>query len=280
VYIKIDIGKKPVEHNKNYLLLVTQTSFDPTMGSSSGNVFNVRNSTHLITDLKEIPIDSDLRFASFDIADMYSNIPTKDLINIIEQSRDQHELQHNIRTEILNLSNTLIQQNYFQYQDLTYIQKEGLAMGAPSSSLLSEIYLQHIEMNKIVHILLKYHIVGYVRYVDDILIAYKQNLTNIHEVLACFNKLTPTLKFTIEKETENKINFLDISITRNDDSLSFSIYRKPTTTDTIIPNDSCHPPEHKMAAIKFLNQSTRHIQPQRHQQNTRKQHHTPNTTQQ
>jgi hypothetical protein len=25
-----------------------------------------------------------------------------------------------------------------------------------------------------------------------------------------------------------------------------------TTTDTIIPNDSCHPPEHKMAAIKFL----------------------------
>jgi hypothetical protein len=50
--------------------------------------------------------------------------------------------------------------------------------------------------------------------------------------------LTPTLKFTIEKETENKINFLDISITTNDDSLSFSIYRKPTTTDTIIPNDS------------------------------------------
>jgi hypothetical protein len=52
------------------------------------NVLNVRNSTHLITDLKEIPIDSDLRFASFDIADMYSNIPTKDLINIIELSCD------------------------------------------------------------------------------------------------------------------------------------------------------------------------------------------------
>jgi hypothetical protein len=43
VYVKIDIGKT-VEHNKNDLLLVTQyyyllynaTSFDPTMGSSSG----------------------------------------------------------------------------------------------------------------------------------------------------------------------------------------------------------------------------------------------------
>jgi hypothetical protein len=94
---------------------------------------------------------------------------------------------------------------------------------------------------KIVHILLQYRFVGYFRYVDDILITYKQNLTNTHKVLVCFNKLTPSLKFTIETETENKINFLDISITWNDDSLSFSIYRKPTTTDTIIPKGSCNP---------------------------------------
>jgi hypothetical protein len=115
-------------------------------------------------------------------------------------------------------------------------------MGAPSSSLFSEIFLQHIEVTKIVHILLQYHIIGYFRCVDNILIAYKQNLTNIHEILACFNKLTPMLKITIKKETNKKINFLEISITRNDNFLSFSIY-------TIIPNDSCHPPEHKVAAI-------------------------------
>jgi hypothetical protein len=34
------------------------------------NTFNVRNSVHLITGLKEIPIDSDLKFASFDITDI------------------------------------------------------------------------------------------------------------------------------------------------------------------------------------------------------------------
>ena len=32
----------------------------------------------------------------------------------------------------------------------------------------------------------------------------------------------------------------------------FSIYRKPMATDIIIPNDSCHPPEHKLAAIRYL----------------------------
>lgn len=34
--------------------------------------------------------------------------------------------------------------------------------------------------------------------------------------------------------------------------ISFSIYRKPTATDTIIPNDSCHPPEQTMAAVRYL----------------------------
>jgi hypothetical protein len=48
------------------------------------NTFNVRNSSHLITDLKEIPIDSDLTVASFDITEMYPNVPTTDLVKLIE----------------------------------------------------------------------------------------------------------------------------------------------------------------------------------------------------
>jgi hypothetical protein len=34
--------------------------------------------------------------------------------------------------------------------------------------------------------------------------------------------------------------------------MEFEIYRKPTHTDIIIPNDSCHPYEHKTSAIKYL----------------------------
>lgn len=30
------------------------------------------------------------------------------------------------------------------------------------------------------------------------------------------------------------------------------IYGNPTTTGTIIPSDSCHPPEHKHDAIRYL----------------------------
>jgi hypothetical protein len=55
-------------------------------------------------------------------------------------------------------------------------------MGAPSFSMSSETFVQHIEVTKIVHILLQYHMVSYFRYVHDFLIVYKQNLTNIYRV--------------------------------------------------------------------------------------------------
>jgi len=57
----------------------------------------------------------------------------------------------------------------------TYVQSEGLALGAPTSSIFSEFYLQHLENTKIYALLLDHNIEGYFRYVDDILIAYNEN---------------------------------------------------------------------------------------------------------
>jgi hypothetical protein len=47
-------------------------------------IFNIKNSVHLMNDLNEIPFEKYLKFLSFDITNMYINIPTKELITIIE----------------------------------------------------------------------------------------------------------------------------------------------------------------------------------------------------
>jgi hypothetical protein len=56
----------------------------------------------------------------------------------------------------------------------------------------------------------------------------------------------------MEQEPLNKINYLDPTITKEHNKLTFNIYRKPTTTDSIILNDSCHPNEHKKSATRYL----------------------------
>jgi len=162
----------------------------------------------------------------------------------------KHGISEKLKQELEKISHTIIKKNYFPFQNTLYIQEEGLMMGAPTLSIFSEIYLQHIENTDILDILVKYLIVGYFQYVDDIIVQNKTT-TNIFEVFNIFNNLTPTMKFTIEEEIDND-NILDITTLKEAENLSFDIYRKPTKTDTIIPNDSCHPLEHKLAALSYL----------------------------
>jgi hypothetical protein len=108
-----------------------------------------------------------------------------------------------------------------------------------------------LENTKIYNLLLHHTIEGYFHYADD-LIVYNENRTNINDALGCFNKLMPKLKFTLKREKDHRNNFLDIAIYREYHKLSVDIYRKPTSTNTIIPNNSCHPREHKMAAIGYF----------------------------
>jgi hypothetical protein len=146
----------------------------------------------------------------------------------------------------------ILSQNYFQHEDCIFLQKEGLAMGAPTSSILSEIFLQFLEHNKICKILVENKIVAYFRYVDDILIIYDDHKTNIANILMTFNSLHPKIKFTSELEHNCKINFLDITIHRSPNEAFATIYRKPTASGYLIPHDSCHPSQHKMAGIHYL----------------------------
>jgi hypothetical protein len=85
--------------------------------------------------------------------------------------------------------------------------------------------------------------------VDDILLVYNKQITNINSTLKQLNEINPKLQFEKEKD---KINFLDVIITRNRNNVQYGIYRKPTTTDNIIHNTSCHSIEHKMLVISYL----------------------------
>ena len=116
----------------------------------------------------------------------------------------------------------------------------------------SEIFLQYTENTKIYDIWRNSKVKGYFRYVDDILIVYKENHKTIKEILGLFHSLSPGLNFTLELEEFNRINYLDLTIMREENKLTFDIFRKPTITDAIVPSDSCRPIEHKLAAIRFF----------------------------
>jgi hypothetical protein len=110
----------------------------------------------------------------------------------------------------------------------------------PTSAILAEIFIQHPEYMVISNILNKNEILNYYRYVDDTLIIYNAQKTNIGHTLNKLNSILPKIKFTIENEKQNTTDYLDITIKRLYKKLEFAIYRKPTTTNLIIPAGSKH----------------------------------------
>jgi hypothetical protein len=93
---------------------------------------------------------------------------------------------------------------------------------------------------------------GYLRYVNGILIIYYQKKTNVDETGAKSKNKKSNIKFTIEKEHHNSINFLNLTMQCKRTKLEFMVCRKPTQRDVIILNGSCLPHEHKIASTNYL----------------------------
>lgn len=86
---------------------------------------------------------------------------------------------------------------------------------------------------------------------DDIFCIFN----NEHEAdhfLQEINTLSPTLKFTIEKERQSRLVFLDTEVIKEDGSLHFKWHKKPTNTGRYIPSNSYSPNQYKQSAIRSL----------------------------
>jgi hypothetical protein len=105
-------------------------------------------------------------------------------------------------------------------------------MGAPSSSILAEIFLQHIEHTHLTYLTQKHKLINYFRYVDDILLIYDSHHRDIHSILDDFNAMPPNLHFAGKTEQNSALNYLDVTTYKTPTNIKISIYRKPNFTDT------------------------------------------------
>ena len=80
----------------------------------------------------------------------------------------------------------------------------------------------------------------WVRYVDDTFCVIEQQYAEeFHKHLY---SISPSITFTLEREQNQSLAFLDVKVSRNkDNAISTTIYKKPTHTDRYLQFDSHHP---------------------------------------
>ena len=127
-------------------------------------------------------------------------------------------------------------------------------MGSPLSGLLADIFLNNFENTYLLspHNKWQRNISFYKRYVDDTFVIFDGTTRQANMLLHYMNNINKNIQFTLEIESDNAINFLDLTFMKHNNKFQYRIYRKPTTTDGVIHADSFHPHSQKMAAFNSM----------------------------
>ena len=117
-------------------------------------------------------------------------------------------------------------------------------MGSPLGPTLANLFLVYYEHKWLEKYPLQFRRKYNRRYVDDIfLVSECRDL--IKKFFKCMNSRHPNIQFTCEEESNKKISFLDISVTRINNKLTASWYHKKTFSGVYLNFNSFLPMDYK-----------------------------------
>lgn len=91
------------------------------------------------------------------------------------------------------------------------------------------------------------------RYVDDILSAVPAD--KVDQILEAFNRYNPHMQFTIEKENNQRISFLEVLVIRDGCSIKLDWYHKPSWSGRYMNFDSHLPLAYKKNTVSLLTEN-------------------------
>ena len=191
--------------------------------------------------------------ASFDVTDLYTNVPLIETINICLKLLNDGT--NNILGLPLKDFRTMLELSVFNsvflFNGKFYKQTDGLVMGLPLSPTLANIFLCYWEKIWLNQCPNHFKPAYFRRYVDDCFILFHHE-SHAELFLQYLNSKHDNIKFTCETENNKKLAFLDCLIDRTNNGFTSSVYRKPTFTGQGLSFFSFSPLIYKINSIRTL----------------------------
>ena len=185
----------------------------------------LQSTDNFIDAIKTIQIPDDHKLVSFDVKSLFASIPLQLALDCSKTAINKSHYQPPLPTDdLMDLLHLCLTSTYFQYNGKHYKQLHGTAMGSPVSVFVAEIVMQNIEEQALASY--SETLPLWLRYVDDTITAvHESKIDEFHEHL---NEQNTNIQFTKEIEENGKIPFLDCLVTRENNTLRTTVYRKPT----------------------------------------------------
>ena len=151
--------------------------------------------------------------------------------------------------DIIHLLSFCLITTEFAYNGTYYQQVFGTAMGSPVSAVIANMVMEDVEQRALATSPVKPFL--WKRYVDDVISVVSGN--EVESLLLHLNSVEPSIQFTLEREKDRHLPFIDLNVYRGEQGNSeTSVYHKSTHTDNYLAFDSHHPICHKKSVVKTL----------------------------
>lgn len=206
---------------------------------------HVRDSRHFIGLLADIRLREDELMVSFDVASLFTNVPVDETIKIIADLVSATDLLEVYMKGI----ELCLKSGYLVWHGEYYLQVDGVAMGSPIAPVTANIFMEWFEEKALETAPVRPRY--WWRYVDDVFAIVSRD--SLSELIGHLNKLHDKVEFTVERENEGVLPFLDVLVMRQScGRLVTTVYRKPTHTDRYLRADSHHHPCHLSSVPRTL----------------------------
>jgi len=210
---------------------------------------HVKDGWSFAATIKGTTIEPHETLVSLDVTALFTNIP-KELV--MQGVADRwNNIQKNTRLsleQLLLALDMILCSTSFTFEGRIYEQIYGSPMGSPLSPILADLVMEDLETYCLSR--LDFNVHTFHRYVDDIFMIIPAEKLN--SVLTTFNSYHPRLKFTYELEKNNKLNFLNTSVIRENGNIITNWFRKPTFSGRYINFYSNHPTQYKVNTVTNL----------------------------
>ena len=180
---------------------------------------------------------------SADVKNLYPSIPITYGLKAVRSVLNTHRIPD--VDFIIDLLAWVLNNNYIQFNNQTYLQVSGTAMGTPCAPPYANIVLYYLEYNLVA----KYNPTAYLRYLDDIFAVFETEAQSKQFVAEFNRQLEDTITLDSVVHSTSNVVFLDLQLSINPNpngnptanpSIDCKLYQKPSNKYLYIPPKSAH----------------------------------------
>ena len=204
----------------------------------------LKDTTDFLNKLKDQRVQKNTILVTMDVKSLYTNIPNQEGIQAVKSVLEKSN-KSSLTSVITSFLGLILTLNNFQFNDKNYLQINSASMGTKCSPTYANVIMSEIR-KLFIYPKIKHKSQLYLRYIDDIFLLWTATEGELKVFIEERNKVHPQIKFDINYSYK-QINFLDTTVTIENNSLVTSVFTKPTDRHSFLHQKSYHPRSTKNA---------------------------------